>query len=130
LSVFLIAIVLFFFIVANAHTGAGANAKSFFQLPLIAFGITLIGFFIGSVYPLASSIMTSFPKKYHALIISLIMILGSFFDSTSSKIVGILFAFIGGINAFSYAILIPLICIIPYYNLTAKQHKAAHLKEM
>jgi MFS transporter, FHS family, glucose/mannose:H+ symporter len=132
---FIIAIILFFFIIMNVHQGAGANVQTLFQLPLIAFGIPLIGFFIGPVYPtLASSIMTSFSKKYHALIISLIMILGSFFDSMSSKIVGILFAFVGGINAFTYAILIPLIilliCIIPYYKLTAKQHKAGHLKEI
>jgi MFS transporter, FHS family, glucose/mannose:H+ symporter len=125
---FIIAIGLFICIIMEVQQGAGASAETFLQLPLIAFGIPLIGFFIGPVYPtLASSVMTSFSKKHHALIISLIMILGSFFDSVSSKIIGILFAFIGGISAFTYAILIPLIilliCVIPYYKLTNKKNQ-------
>ena len=128
---FIVAIILFFLVILNLKQGLAAGATDLLQLPLVAFGIPLIGFFIGPVYPtLASTIMTSFEKKYHALIISLIMILGSFFDSMSSKVIGVLYSYFGGIQAFTYAILIPivilLILIIPFYKKTLKQQKHEH----
>jgi FHS family glucose/mannose:H+ symporter-like MFS transporter len=121
-----IAIVLTALILSNIHHGVGKDVQSIFNAPLIAFGIPLLGFFIGPIYPtLASLLLTSTPKAQHALITSVIMVLCAIFDSGSAKIIGVLFDGMGGIKAFAFATLIPLgillLFLFPYKNSTRER---------
>ena len=121
----IIASILMALILSNIDHGIGKDAQNIFQAPLIAFGLPLLGFFIGPIYPtLASLLLTSTPKAQHALITSVIMILCAIFDSGSAKIIGVLFNDLGGIKAFAFATLIPLgiliLFLFPYKKLTHK----------
>lgn len=70
------------------------------------------------------ALLTSAPKSQHALITSVIMILCAIFDSSSAKIIGSLFESIGGIKAFMFATIVPLIILLlfllPYKKSTIK----------
>ncbi|TXI93684.1 MAG: MFS transporter [Neisseriales bacterium] len=121
----IIAIILTTLILNNIQPGIGKDVDNIFNAPIIAFGIPLLGFFIGPIYPtLASLLLTSAPKSQHALITSVIMILCAIFDSSSAKIIGSLFESIGGIKAFMFATIVPLIILLlfllPYKKSTIK----------
>ena len=118
-----ISIVLTALILSHIEYGVGKGVVNILQAPLIAFGIPVLGFFIGPIYPtLASLLLTSTPKTQHALITSVIMILCAIFDSSSAKIIGVLFNDLGGVKAFVFATLVPLgiliLFLFPYKKLT------------
>ncbi|APC97158.1 MFS transporter [Francisella frigiditurris] len=126
IGLFFIGIVMF-----NMDHGIGSNSTNIFNLPLVAYCLPLVGFFIGPVYPtLVSTFMSCHNKGLHAAAISIVMILGAFVDSVSARIVGDLFSNIGGLSTFKFSTIIPLtiliILIVPYaliINKTSKSEK-------
>lgn len=97
---FSLGLILILVILLNIKHGIGKDAQNIFQVPIIAFGIPLLGVLIGPVYPtLVSTILTSRPSRQHALLISLIMIIGPICDSFCSKLIGILFGKVGGLTS-------------------------------
>jgi FHS family glucose/mannose:H+ symporter-like MFS transporter len=99
--------------IPNIKEGLGAHADSLFHAPLIAFGIPLLGVFIGPVYPtLMSCILESNPSYLHPVVMSLAMLVTPFSDSLSSKILGLMFGSLGGIKAFTLATFIPMILLL------------------
>jgi MFS transporter, FHS family, glucose/mannose:H+ symporter len=122
---FSLGLILILIILLNIHHGIGKDAHNIFQVPLIAFGIPLLGVLIGPVYPtLVSTLLSSRPARQHALLISLIMIIGPICDSFCSKLIGILFGKVGGIETFLFAgvtaIIVMMIFIYPYQKLVLK----------
>lgn len=110
---FSLGIILLVLVIYNIKEGAGLDATSIFNTPLIAFGIPLLGVFIGPVYPtLMSCILESNPKYLHPIVMSVAMIATPFSDSISSKILGVMFGSMGGIKAFTFATFIPMILLL------------------
>jgi MFS transporter, FHS family, glucose/mannose:H+ symporter len=127
---YVISLILIILIVTHIQTGVGKGVESIFQAPIIAFGIPLLGIFIGPVYPtLVSTILTSRPSCQHAALISLIMIVGPAADSICSKVVGIFFGNMGGLQAFYIsgitAIVLFLIFVYPYKRAVQKSSNQA-----
>ncbi|MCP4181049.1 MAG: MFS transporter [bacterium] len=125
---FSLGLILILIILLNIHHGIGRNAHNIFEVPIIAYGIPLLGVLIGPVYPtLVSTILSSRPSSQHALLISIIMIFGPICDSFSSKLIGILFGKVGGIETFLFvgvtAIVVMLIFIYPYQLLLLKSRE-------
>jgi MFS transporter, FHS family, glucose/mannose:H+ symporter len=125
---FVLGLIFIIIVMFNMHQGIGANATSIFDLPIVAYLLPLVGFFIGPVYPtLISTFMSCHHKSLHAAIISIVMIFGAIFDSVSARVVGALFGSVGGIDAFKLSTIIPLIIlillIIPYAYLIKKTAK-------
>ena len=120
-----LAILFLFFVFANLKAGAGMNAISIFHAPLIVFALPAIGIFTSPLYPtLASLLMTTMPKSKHALVTTLLIIVGYTFDTIVIKATGELFDNFGGIFAFKFGLLIPftiiLLMVYPYYLLHRK----------
>ena len=110
---YIISLILIIIIMSQIHYGIGKDAKNIFDVPLIAFGIPLLGIFIGPVYPtLVSTILTSRPSGQHAALISLIMIAGPAADSICSKLIGIFFENMGGLNAFYSAAVVAMVVFL------------------
>ncbi|MCP4179415.1 MAG: MFS transporter [bacterium] len=125
---FVLGLIFIIIVMFNMHKGIGAGSTSIFDLPLVAYFLPLVGFFIGPVYPtLISTFMSCHNKSLHAAIISIVMIFGAIFDSASARVVGALFGDVGGIDAFKFSTIIPLailiLLIIPYAYLIKKTAK-------
>ena len=125
---FSLGIILLILVISNIKEGLGATATSIFNTPWIAFGIPLLGVFIGPVYPtLISCILESNPKPLHPVVMSMAMVVTPFSDSISSKILGVMFGSLGGIKAFALATFIPvallLILIYPFQRMRMMQSR-------
>ncbi len=121
-------IIFLLFVFANLKEGAGMNASSIFHAPLIVFALPAIGIFTSPLYPtLASLLMTTMPKSKHALVTTLLIIVGYTFDTIVIKATGELFDKLGGIAAFKIGLIIPFLVILalvyPYYLLHRKAAK-------
>lgn len=127
---FALGIILLLIVIPNIREGLGVNSTSIFNTPLVAFGIPLLGVFIGPVNPtLMSCVLESNPKYLHPIVMSMAMIVMPFSDSLSSKILGIMFGAMGGIKAFTLATFIPmillLILIYPFQRIRMRSHQLA-----
>lgn len=110
---FSLGLALLLLFIPNIQAGLGAQATSLFNAPVIAFGIPLLGVFIGPVYPtLMSCILESNPSYLHPVVMSLAMLVTPLSDSLSSKILGLMFGSLGGIKAFTLATFIPMILLL------------------
>ncbi len=96
------------YVLMTVIPGEGEGAKSIFEAPFSSFLLPAVGFFIGPMLPtMCSVILTRLPKNKHAIMTSIIIIVGALEVSICSKITGVLFGKIGGIKAFSFVTLIP-----------------------
>ncbi|HJO95278.1 MAG TPA: MFS transporter [Victivallales bacterium] len=125
---FIVGIIILYLVMTHIVHDIGAGSTSIFNSPIIAFGIPIIGILIGPTYPtIVSALLTSIPKAKHAAMISMVIICGAIFDSASSRIIGVLFGHIGGVEAFTIAIAVPLIIVLllitPYYLVITKKAK-------
>ncbi|GAB5398944.1 MAG: MFS transporter [Aureisphaera sp.] len=82
------------------------------DIPFLGFILPLIGLFIAPIYPLLNStVLSNLPKSLHSPMSGLIIIFSALGGTLGSRIVGILFEKIGGVNAF-YFLVIPLVLLI------------------
>lgn len=85
---------------------------SVLQVPAIGFALPFIGLFIAPIYPLLNStVLSHLPKNLHAPMSGLIIIFSALGGTLGSRMVGILFGRIGGVNAF-YFLIIPLLLLV------------------
>ena len=124
---FILSLILIIFMLTNIKTGAGLSSTNIFNVPIISYGLPILGIFIGPLYPTFLSLMlTSVSIENHALMGSLILIAVAISSSISSKIVGILFGSLGGIPAFAIVtistLVILTILILPFAKMTNKSN--------
>jgi fucose permease len=106
---FVLSLVLLALFIPSIRQGVGAHATSIFTAPWVAFGIPVLGVLIGPVYPtLMSCVLESFPKHLHPIVMSTAMLVTPLSDSISSKLLGVMFGSLGGIEAFTLATVIPI----------------------
>ncbi|WP_423062656.1 hypothetical protein [Candidiatus Paracoxiella cheracis] len=92
-----------------------------------AFAFPLVGFLLAPLYPtLCSTILSAFPKNRHSAIMGLIMIFSALGGTVGSKLTGVTFGYVGGIDAIGLS-LIPIgllfVLLFPYHKL--RQNKMA-----
>lgn len=110
---FALGLVLIVVFISRIEPGIGRDSTSLFNTPLIAYGIPLLGVFIGPAYPtLVSCILESNRKQLHPVVMSMVMLVTPFSDSISSKILGVMFGDLGGIRAFAWATIVPLTLLL------------------
>ncbi|MDC0535602.1 MFS transporter [Francisellaceae bacterium] len=102
--------------------------ESWGNVPWNAFAIGCIGFFLGPIYPtICSAMLSNNPEKFQAIIMSFIMVFTAFFDSVSSKFLGVLLDFTSNGTAFMVSVLPPfiifMVLIIPFYKMIHKHKK-------
>lgn len=100
---------------------------SWSNAPWQAFAFPLVGFLLAPLYPtLCSTILSAFPKNRHSAIMGLIMIFSALGGTVGSKLTGVTFGYVGGIDAIGLS-LIPIgllfILLFPYHKL--RQSKMA-----
>ncbi|MEO2266545.1 MFS transporter [Pseudoalteromonas sp. YIC-656] len=84
---------------------------SIFEVPFAAFLMPLIGLFMAPIYPILNSAMlSSLAPHMHAKMTGLIVVFSALGGTVGSLITGLLFAKLGGINAF-YSVLVPITLI-------------------
>lgn len=94
------------------------STTNWFNAPLAAYILPMIGFFLAPIYPtLSSTILSKLPKPRQSAMTGLIVIFSALGGTTGSIITGFVFGRINGIYAF-YLLLIPmaalLILLFPY----------------
>ena len=105
----------------------GVEITSWADVPLVALLFPLIGLFIAPTSPLLNStILSTFPKAKHTLVMTIITIFGALTGSIAARLLGELFDWFGGIQAFQLTTVVPLIIvaiiILPYGKMINK-HK-------
>lgn len=103
-------------LVKNSH---GIEITSWASVPLVALLFPLIGIFIAPTSPLLNStILSTFPKAKHTLVMTIVTIFGALTGSIAARLLGELFDWFGGIQAFRLTTVVPLIIvailILPY----------------
>lgn len=85
---------------------------TWFNAPLPAYALPLVGLALAPVYPAINSvILSSLPRERHAAMAGLIVVFSALGGTTGSFVVGRLFGAFGGQQAF-YAMLIPMAGIL------------------
>lgn len=111
---------LFLIIMLNlVNHSNGVMINSWADVPLVALLFPLIGIFIAPTSPiLNSTILSTFPKAKHTLVMTIITIFGALTGSIAARLLGELFDWFGGIMAFKLTTVLPLIIvalvILPY----------------
>lgn len=105
----------------------GVEIVSWSDVPLVAILFPLIGIFIAPTSPLLNStILSTFPKAKHTLVMTVITIFGALTGSAAARLLGGLFDYFGGVTAFRLTTIVPLIIIaiviLPYAKMINK-HK-------
>ena len=101
--------------------------NSWADVPIEAFILPIIGVFIAPTSPLLNStILSSFEKSQHSLVMTIITIAGAFTGSIAARLLGEMFDLLSGINAFKVTTIMPLvivaIMIIPYGKMINKKN--------
>jgi fucose permease len=106
--------------------------RSLADVPLIAYVFPLIGFFLAPLYPMINSfVLSATEKRLHGPMASLLVIFSALGGTLGSKLVGYLFAKIGGENAFYFSLapmLILVLCVL-YYGAAERKIRAGKLQE-
>lgn len=120
---------LFLIIILNlVKDDGGIMINSWTDVPMVALLFPLIGIFIAPTSPiLNSTILSTFPKAQHTLVMTVITIFGALTGSIAARLLGGLFDWLGGIQAFQITTIVPLILvalvILPYGKMI-NRHKA------
>lgn len=81
------------------------------NVPLAAFLLPLIGFFLAPIYPtLCSTVLSKLPKADQSAMTGLIVVFSALGGTIGSRITGTLFGWMGGVNAF-YFTLLPMVLL-------------------
>jgi fucose permease len=86
--------------------------KNLSDISLIGYAFPMIGLFLAPIYPLLNSvILSALPKNMHSPMTGLIVIFSALGGTIGSRVVGYLFKYFGGADAF-YFTLIPMLVLI------------------
>ncbi len=111
---------------------SAAPVESLADVPLIAYVFPLIGFFLAPLYPMINSfVLSATEKRLHGPMASLLVIFSALGGTLGSKLVGYLFARIGGENAFYFSLapmLVLVLCVV-YYGSVERKLRAGKLQE-
>lgn len=103
---------------------SAAPVESLADVPLIAYVFPLIGFFLAPLYPMINSfVLSATEKRLHGPMASLLVIFSALGGTLGSKLVGYLFAKIGGENAFYFSLapmLVLVLCVVYYRSVERK----------
>ncbi len=107
-----------------------APIDSWFQVPPLAWTFSVMGFFIGAIYPtIVSIVLSKLEKARHAPMTGLIIIFSALGGTTGSFVVGFISRSFSTHNAFFFP-LIPItllaLMLIPYRKLSDKFGKEHH----
>lgn len=101
-----------------------APVESLADVPLIAYVFPLIGFFLAPLYPMINSfVLSATEKRLHGPMASLLVIFSALGGTLGSKLVGYLFARIGGENAFYFSLapmLVLVLCVVYFGSVERK----------
>ncbi|AIT09332.1 hypothetical protein LO80_04680 [Candidatus Francisella endociliophora] len=105
--------------------------SSWSEVHIEAFLLPLIGIFIAPTSPLLNStILSSYDKAQHSLVMTIITISGALTGSIAARLLGELFDVLPGITAFKISTIIPLvivaIAILPYAKVINKKNAKTH----
>ncbi|MGO4703475.1 MFS transporter [Dyella sp. 2RAB6] len=93
------------------HTVPRADA-GWFNAPLAAYLLPLIGLLMAPIYPVINSVaLSSLPKPLHASMTGLIVIFSALGGTLGSRITAVVFASFGGIHAFYFS-LVPMSLVL------------------
>lgn len=85
---------------------------TWFNAPLAAYVLPMIGLLMAPIYPVLNSVMLSaLPPSRHAAMTGLIVIFSALGGTTGSLLTGLVFAHVGGESAF-YVSLLPMVAIL------------------
>ncbi|HJU40946.1 MAG TPA: MFS transporter [Tahibacter sp.] len=85
---------------------------TWFNAPLAAYALPMIGLLMAPIYPVLNSVMLSaLPPSRHAAMTGLIVIFSALGGTTGSLLTGFVFAQVGGQQAF-YVSLVPMLAIL------------------
>ncbi len=111
---------------------SAAPVESLADVPLIAYVFPLIGFFLAPLYPMINSfVLSATEKRLHGPMASLLVIFSALGGTLGSKLVGYLFARIGGENAFYFSLapmLVLVLCVV-YFGSVERKLRAGKLQE-
>ena len=100
------------------------SISSLADVPIIAYVFPLIGFFLAPVYPLINSFVLSATEKiFHSPMASLLVFFSAIGGTLGSRVIGYLFKYTGGQNAFYFSLIpmaILLICLYFFYTVQKK----------
>jgi len=83
-----------------------------FNAPIAAFVIPLIGLLMAPIYPVINSVaLSSLPKSLHAAMTGLIVVFSALGGTLGSRITAIVFASFDGIRAFYFS-LVPMLLLL------------------
>ena len=103
---------------------------SWSQVPVAAYLLPLVGFFLGPIYPsLNSSVLSVLPKNKQSAMTGLIVIFSALGGTTGSLITGQIFGRFDGQIAF-YFTLIPLTLLLAALFIYGKKRKNFVFKEI
>ena len=95
-----------------AENVADENISHWFDAPLAAFLIPLIGLMMAPIYPVINSVMLSaLPQEKHAPMTGLIVVFSALGGTTGSIVTGFVFDAVGGQQAF-YLSLVPISALV------------------
>lgn len=106
--------------------------ESLADVPLIAYVFPLIGFFLAPLYPMINSfVLSATEKRLHGPMASLLVIFSALGGTLGSKLVGYLFAKIGGENAFYFSLapMLVLVLCVAYYGSVERKIRAGRLQQ-
>ncbi len=120
----LIAGIIIIFVLLNSSDMKVAPFEYWFQAPPLAFLLSIVGFFLGPIYPTICSIVLSKLRKIHqSSMTGLIIIFSALGGTSGSLIIGLISDNFNVHTAFYFPI-IPIallaITLVPYHNLSNK----------
>lgn len=94
-----------------AQSSEPGQVTSFFDAPMAAYLLPMVGLMMAPIYPIINSVMlSSLPTSQHASMTGLIVVFSALGGTTGSIITGLVFDKFGGQNAF-YLALVPMVLI-------------------
>lgn len=106
-----------------AHSGVG-----WFNAPIAAYVIPLIGLLMAPIYPVINSVaLSSLPKPLHAAMTGLIVVFSALGGTLGSRITAIVFSRFDGIRAFYFS-LAPMLLLLLALFLFRRETERATLK--
>ena len=119
-----LAAVLIVFVLFNSTGVKFESFEYWFQAPVLAFVLSLIGFFLGPIYPtICSIVLSKLQKIHHSSMTGLIIIFSALGGTTGSLIIGLISDNFNIHTAFYFPIipiLLLLLVLIPYKRISDK----------
>ena len=122
-----------FIVVPMAAQVTPRPGMNWFNAPLAAFAMPLIGLFLAPIYPtINSAILSSLPKARHAAMTGLIIAFSALGGTLGSFLTGRIFAELGGARAFSLIVvptIILAVALLLFHRLVSKDGVAKAVAE-